>query len=85
MGDRHPHAEPLKDSAVQASWRSSRTTTEMLFRTIYTVKLQHAVYVLHAFRKKSRRGIETPRTEIRLLMNRLRRAEAHHAATFEAP
>src|SRR5260370_11492373 len=30
------------------------------YRCVYTVKLQTAVYVLHAFQKKSRQGISTP-------------------------
>jgi len=41
------------------------------------------VYVLHAFQKKARHGIATPRQEIRQVIDRLRRAEAHHAVTFE--
>jgi phage-related protein len=44
------------------------------FRAVYTVRFAEAVYVLHAFQKKSRRGIATPRTEIELIRTRLRRA-----------
>jgi phage-related protein len=38
------------------------------------------VYVLHAFQKKSKSGISTPKAEIDLLRMRLRRAEEQHAA-----
>ncbi len=31
------------------------------FRAVYTVRFPIAVYVLHAFRKKSKRGIATPK------------------------
>ena len=31
------------------------------YRAIYTVRFRKAVYVLHAFKKKSRRGIKTPK------------------------
>jgi phage-related protein len=85
IGDRHPHARPLQGFGGAGVLEIVENHDGDTFRTVYTVKLQHAVYVLHAFQKKSRRGIETPRQEIRLVMDRLRRAEAHHAATFEAP
>lgn len=40
------------------------------YRVVYTVKLRHAVYVLHAFKKKSRFGISTPVNEIELVRQR---------------
>lgn len=48
------------------------------FRTVYTVRFQDAVYVLHAFQKKSKKGIATPRQEIALVKQRLKVAEQHH-------
>ena len=44
------------------------------FRVVYTVRFAKAVYVLHAFRKKSRRGITTPKTELSLIDRRLKQA-----------
>ena len=44
------------------------------FRTVYTVRLQKAMYVLHAFQKKAKHGIATPKSEIDLVKQRLRRA-----------
>jgi phage-related protein len=41
------------------------------------------VYVLHAFQKKSKAGIETPKAEIKLIKSRLKRAEDEHAAWGE--
>ena len=46
------------------------------YRCVYTVKLKSAVYVLHAFMKKSKRGAETPRHDIDLIRARLRAAQA---------
>ncbi len=46
------------------------------YRTVYTVRLTTAVYVLHVFQKKSTRGIATPRRELDLVRARLRQAEA---------
>jgi len=45
------------------------------FRTVYTVRFAEAVYVLHAFQKKSRRGIATPKAELDLIAARLARAK----------
>lgn len=48
------------------------------YRTVYTVKFEGAIYVLHAFQKKSKHGIATPQQEIDLVRQRLRRAEADY-------
>ena len=44
------------------------------FRAVYTLRFAKAVYVLHAFQKKSKRGIATPKTELDLIARRLKRA-----------
>jgi len=41
------------------------------FRAVYAVKFADAVYVLHVFQKKSKRGIATPRRELKLVKRRL--------------
>ena len=45
------------------------------FRAVYTLRCAGAVYVLHAFQKKSKTGRETPRPDIELIKQRLREAE----------
>lgn len=45
------------------------------FRAVYTLRLAGAVYVLHAFQKKSKTGRETPRRDVELIERRLREAE----------
>lgn len=45
------------------------------YRAVYTVKFSEFVYVLHAFQKKSRKGIATPKPDIDLIKRRLRVAE----------
>jgi phage-related protein len=45
------------------------------FRAVYTVRYSGAVYVLHAFQKKSKIGRQTPRRDIELIRRRLREAE----------
>jgi phage-related protein len=45
------------------------------FRAVYTVRFAEIVYVLHAFQKKSTRGIRTPKRELDLIEQRLKRAK----------
>jgi phage-related protein len=45
------------------------------FRAVYTLRYAGAVYVLHAFQKKSKTGPETPRRDMELIKQRLREAE----------
>jgi phage-related protein len=52
------------------------------FRTVYIVRFREAIYVLHAFKKKSKRGISTPIADVNLVVQRLRAAQAHHKSYF---
>ena len=52
------------------------------YRAVYTVKFAGVVYVLHAFQKKSKKGIATPRHEIELIKARLKRAEEHYRHNY---
>jgi phage-related protein len=45
------------------------------YRAVYTVRFPGAVYVLHAFQKKSKGGIATPKAESNLIELRLKRAK----------
>jgi phage-related protein len=53
------------------------------YRAVYTVKFARAVYALHVFQKKSKRGVETPKHELDLIRHRLKTAESHYKATYE--
>jgi phage-related protein len=46
------------------------------WRAVYTVRFRDALYVLHAFQKKSKTGIATPKKDIDLIRQRL--ADAEH-------
>lgn len=48
------------------------------YRAVYTVQFTDVVYVLHAFQKKSKRGVETPKSDIELIRSRLRLAKEHY-------
>jgi phage-related protein len=49
------------------------------YRAVYTARFETAVYVLHCFKKKSKRGMKTPQSDIDLIKRRYRDAEADHA------
>ena len=42
------------------------------YRAIYTVSIGESIYVIHAFQKKSRVGIATPKSEMDLIRQRLK-------------
>jgi phage-related protein len=44
------------------------------YRLVYVAKLEKAIYVLHAFMKKSKSGIGLPRQDVELIETRLKRA-----------
>ena len=74
-GDKHLDAKPLKGfgPGVLEVVSDHRGDT---FRAVYTARLETAVYVLHAFQKKSKRGKATPKADMDLVTERLRRAIA---------
>lgn len=70
-GETHHSAKPLHGlgSGVMEIAASDRSGT---FRAVYTVSFQDSIYVLHAFQKKSKSGIATPKAEIDLVRRRLK-------------
>ena len=45
------------------------------YRAVYTIRFAEVIAVLHAFQKKSKKGIETPKEDIELIRSRLKLAE----------
>ena len=76
-GLRHRDAKPLKGSGSGVLEVVSRHDGDT-FRAVYTVRFETAVYVLHAFQKKARRGIATPKQELDTVRRRLKAAERHY-------
>ncbi len=50
---------------------------------MYTAKLGDVIFVLHAFKKKSKKGIETPKTDIELIKKRLKEAKLIYEAKYK--
>jgi phage-related protein len=74
LGGKAPYAKPLKGFGGAGVLEIVDDFDGDTFRAVYTVRFSKAVYVLHAFQKKSRRGIATPKNELNLIRQRLRQA-----------
>ena len=79
-GLQHRDAKPLKGFGSGVLEVVSRYDGDT-FRAVYTVRFEAAVYVLHAFQKKAKRGVATPKHELDLVRRRLRVAEQHYRDT----
>ena len=77
-GDTDPAAKPLKGFAGASVMEIVTPSGGDTWRTVYTVRLKGFVYVLHAFQKKSKSGIATPKKEIDLIHRRLAAAEREY-------
>lgn len=74
-GEEYPSVKALKGFGGRAVLEIVAPHEGDTWRTVYTVRFQDAVYVLHAFQKKSKRGIATPLKELGLVKQRLAAAE----------
>ncbi len=81
FGGKHPHTKPWKGEGpgVFEVVEDHRGHT---FRAVYTVRFEVAVYVLHAFQKKSPSGIKTARKDVELIGRRLNEARADYEVRY---
>jgi phage-related protein len=80
MSEKHPDAKPLKGFGGAGVLEAIDDFAGDTYRAVYTVRFAGAVYVLHAFQKKAKRGIATPKRDMEIIRSHLRRA-AEHAAS----
>jgi len=84
FGGKHPKAKPWKGEGpgILEIVEDHRGDT---YRAVYTVRLEGAVYALHAFQKKSPKGIKTAHSDVELIRQRLIAAredyETRHSKT----
>jgi phage-related protein len=71
LGGTPPSAKPWKGlgSGVYELIEDHRGDT---YRAVYTVRIEKSVHVLHAFQKKSKSGIKTPKADVNLIEQRLK-------------
>jgi phage-related protein len=77
-GETDPAAKPMRGFGGTRVMEIVDLHDRNTYRTVYTAQFGEAIYVLHAFQKKSKRGIVTPTREIELVRRRLADAERLH-------
>ena len=75
-GERHSAAKVLKGFGGAGVLEVVESDEGGTYRAVYTVKFEEAVFVLHCFQKKSKRGITTPQEDMDIIRSRLKVAEA---------
>jgi phage-related protein len=75
-GDKHDAAKVLKGFGGAGVLEVVEDDAGGTYRAVYTVKFTEAVFVLHCFQKKSKRGIATPKEDMDIIHARLKVAEA---------
>ena len=78
LGKKATNVKPLKGFRGASVLEIMDDFDTDTWRAIYNVQFKAVVYVLHAFRKKSRTGIATPKSDIRLIEQRLKQAREHY-------
>jgi phage-related protein len=81
FGGKHPNAKPWRrqGAGVFEVVEDHRADT---YRAVYTVKFESAIYVLHAFQKKSPSGIKTARKDVELIARRLNETKADYEVQY---
>ncbi len=75
VGAMHVSAKPLKGFGGAGVVEIVEDHQGGTYRAVYTVRFAEAVYVLHAFHKKSRKGVKTDAGDIETVRRRLKIAE----------
>ncbi len=83
LGGKHPHAKPWKGEGGGVFELVEHLSGDT-YRAVYTVRFADVIYVLHAFQKKSTKGIATAATDITMIKARLKLAQADHQARTKA-
>ena|ERR1039458_7273068 len=81
FGGKHPDAKPWKGAGagVLEVVEDYDGNTN---RAVYTVRFPYAIYVLHCFQKKSRKGIQTPKPDVELISQRPKLARQDYEARY---
>lgn len=77
-GKTDPAAKPLKGFGGASVLEIVASHQGSTWRVVYTVRFADAIYVLHVFQKKAKRGVKTPKREIDQVRRRLAEAEEYH-------
>lgn len=77
IGGKHPQSKPLKGFGGAGVLEVVEDFSSDTYRAVYTIQYGDAVYVLHAYQKKSSSGIAVPKPDTDKIRERLKAAEIH--------
>jgi len=83
LGGKHPAAKPWKGQGPGVLELVQQRDGNA-YRAVYAVRFAKAIYVLHAFQKKSPHGIKTDRRDVDLVARRLKAAQLDYAQQYGA-
>ena len=81
FGGKHPSAKPWKGEGPGV-FELIENYDGDTYRAVYAVRFKEVVYVLHAFQKKSPKGIKTTRLDADLVAKRLKLVQQDHEARY---
>jgi len=84
FGGKHPSAKPWKGEGPGV-FEMVEGYDGDAYRAVYTVRFTEVVYVLHAFQKKSPKGVKTAQVDVELVARRLRAAQLDYEARYGKP
>ena len=84
FGGKHPSAKPWKGQG-SGVFEVVEDHDGDTYRAVYTVRFREVVYVLHAFQKKSPKGIKTAQVDVDLVERRMRVAQQDYEARYGKP
>lgn len=84
FGGKHPSAKPWKGQGAGV-FEVVEDNAGDTYRVVYTVRFREVVYVLHAFQKKSPKGIKTAQIDVDLVERRLKAAQQDYEARYGKP
>ena len=81
LGGKHPSAKPWSGQGPGV-FELVEDYDGDTYRAAYTVKFKEVIYVLHAFKKRSPKGVKTAKSDIDLIESRLKLAQQDHKERF---
>jgi phage-related protein len=81
LGGKHPSAKPWKGQGPGV-FELVENHDGNTYRAVYAIRFRDVVYVLHAFQKKSPKGIKTAQVDVDLVTRRLKVAQQDHEARY---
>ncbi len=84
FGGKHSSAKPWKGQG-SGVFEMVEDHDGDTYRAVYTVRFKEVVYVLHAFKKKSPKGIRTAQVDVELVERRLKVAQQDYEARYGKP